>query len=104
MKPRCLFKVSDAIEIRGHGIALFPGIIAIDDEKYRIGTVVELHRPNGSVVQTKIAGIELGTPIPKDHSFIIILKEPSCKEDIPIGTEVWSVEFTLNPRRPGNSV
>jgi hypothetical protein len=88
--PRCLFVVSDTFIIRGRGIVLCPGIIPKGEERFRWGDSVELRRPDGTVLRVKIA-IELLSPTPKDGSFPILLAEPSRKEDVPIGTEVWSI-------------
>jgi len=89
---RCLFVVSDTFIIKGRGIILIPGIKPQGDERFRVGDIVELRKPNGIATHAKIAGIEMFTPPPADGSFPILLKESSVEiADVPIGTEVWSL-------------
>lgn len=73
----------------GRGLVLIPGIVPIGDERFRIGDPLLLKRPDGSEVRTTIGGIELMIPV-RNHDFTIVLKE-LIKEDVPIGTEVWSI-------------
>ena len=89
--PRCLFRVSHTFVNQRRGVVLLPGVIPQGDERFRIGDRVELHRSDGSVQVTTIAGLELMHPRPPDGSVAILLNESVQREDVPIGTEVWSV-------------
>lgn len=87
MSSRCLFRVSFAFLIKGRGIVLEPGITPAEGEKFRVGDTLRLVRPNGSSEIVSIAGFELfsGEAAP------ILLKESLTKEQVPVGTEVWSI-------------
>lgn len=87
---RCLFTVKDAFAIRDRGLVLVPGIIPIGDERFRVGDPIVLRRPDGTSVDTRIGGLEMLDPNP-NRDTVIMLKEFS-KEDVPIGTEVWSAD------------
>ena len=87
---RHLFTVEDAFAIRQRGVIVVPGITPEDGEVFRIGDPLELRRPDGTRRRTTIAGIEmfgrrdLTAPVP------ILLPKDITKDDVPIGTEVWS--------------
>ena len=88
--PRCLFRVSHTLRIQRR-IVLWPGVIPQDDERFRIGDRVELRRPDGSFQPATISGLEIFSPAPRDGSVAVLLDESVRQEDVPIGTEVWSV-------------
>ena len=85
---RRLFTVEATFAVRGRGLVLVPGIIPEEDERFRVGDRITLRRPDGSSIGTRIGGLELLDPNPR-HDVVIMLKE-SAKEDVPVGTEVWS--------------
>jgi hypothetical protein len=87
---RCLFVVEDTFLIRGRGLVPVPGIIPEGEERFRVGDRIMLKRPDGSEMEWEIGGLELLCPNPR-HDVVILLKGMS-KEDIPIGTEIWSVD------------
>jgi len=89
--PQCLFTVTHTFMLPNHGIALMPGIAPKGEERFRVGDFVELRRPDRSILQVKITGIEMLSPVPADRSFPIVIKEIKRKDDVPIGTEVWSI-------------
>jgi hypothetical protein len=84
---RLLFIVEHTFFLPRHGIALFPGIVPVGEELFRVGSPILLKRPDGSEVQTSIAGMELPTPNP-GGVFVPFFKELG-KGDVPVGTEVW---------------
>jgi hypothetical protein len=88
--PRCLFIVTDTFLIRGRGIVLIPGIVPIGQERFHVGDPVRLKRPDGSDVRRVISGIELPYLNPSGGASILV--KDLTKEDVPIGTEVWSVD------------
>ena len=90
MTSRCLFVVEDSFLIRGRGLVLVPGIIPEGDERFRVGNPIRLKRPDGSAIDTSIGGLELVCPNPRMDA-VIMLNDLS-KEDVPIGTEVWSID------------
>ena len=74
--------------IRGRGRVPVPGIIPVGDERVRAGDPLLLRRPDGSELRTTIGSLEILDPNPT-HQVVVLLKELG-KEDVPIGTEVWS--------------
>ena len=69
---------------------LFPGIIPVQNEYFRIGDSIVLRKPDGTSSNAQIGGLEMLDPNPS-YEVVIMIKELT-KEDIPIGTEVWSVD------------
>ena len=104
--PKCLFVVEGHFRIQGRGLFLLPGILIEldgpfppDEIIFRIGDKVELRRPDGSVLNTEIAGAEWLTrtrtesEVPRRSScFILQFSEQLEPSDAPVGTEVWIVE------------
>jgi len=88
---RRLFTVEDRFYIDGRGLIPVPGIVPEHGERYRVGDPIELRRPDGSVLRTRIGGIEMINPTPQRSDTIILLRE-CTKDDVPVGTEVWSVD------------
>jgi len=85
---RTLFTVEDAFTIRGRGTILVPGLIPQGDERFRVGDLVRLLRPDGSEVEKPIGGIDMFN-VPAHGGYAIVVALP--KQEVPIGTEVWSV-------------
>jgi hypothetical protein len=77
-----LFIVEQVFLITGRGVTLLPGL---GKNFVPVGTQIKLVRPDKSVLHTKIAGITFET---RD----ILVGPEIRKEDIPIGTEVWTIE------------
>jgi hypothetical protein len=76
--------------IRGRGLVPVPGIVPVGDERFGIGDSLLLKRPDGTEVHTTIHGLECLDPN-LTNQVVVLLKE-LAKEDVPNGTEVWSVE------------
>jgi hypothetical protein len=87
--PRRLFTVSDTFFIRGRGLVPVSGIIPVGDERFRAGDPLLLKRPDGSEVRTTIGCLEILDPNPTNQ--VVVLLKGLSKEDVPVGTEVWSV-------------
>jgi hypothetical protein len=77
-----LFIVEQVFTITDRGVVLLPGL---GENVVRIGTPIRLVRPDKSVLDTKIAGITFET---RD----ILVGPEVRKEDVPVGTEVWTIE------------
>jgi hypothetical protein len=92
---RRLFNVTNLFTIRGWGIVLLPGIVPINHERFGPGDPLLLKRPDGTELQTRIKWLEWrGTyleesPGPRPYT---VLLEGLIEEDVPQGTEVWSVD------------
>jgi hypothetical protein len=93
-----LFIVEDTFAIKGRGLVLAPGIVPVGEERFRVGDPLLLKRPDGSTVDVSIGGVELLCPNPR-HNVVIMLKGLS-KEDVPVGTEVWSSVGQDQPELP----
>ncbi len=89
---RLLFVVEDRFEIAEHGLVPVPGFQPIDDERFMVGDLIRLRKPDGTDTVVPIGGIEL--PNPNPNHLIVILLKGLTKADVPIGTEVWSIEHT----------
>lgn len=85
--PVLLFTVTDTFLIRGHDLILAPGISSNHDN-VRVGDPLRLKRPDGSILESAIGSIEMLTPNPM-RVFPIAVRNLS-KDDVPIGTEVWT--------------
>jgi translation elongation factor EF-Tu-like GTPase len=88
---RLLFVVEDTFAIRGRGLVIVPGIVQRADEVFRVGDPLRLKRPDGTELLTAVGGLEMFmSPVPGEE--IPILLRELGKEDIPVGSEVWSVD------------
>jgi hypothetical protein len=87
---RWLSKVEDTFSIAGRGLVFVPGIIPTGDEKVRVGDPLLLKRPDGKWVDTVISGLELVCPNPRRE--VCFLLKGLTKDDVPVGTEAWSVD------------
>jgi hypothetical protein len=100
---RLLFVVEGAFLIRGRGLLVLPGITPSEDERYSRGDPILLRRPDGSAKLWRIGQIELMmTPVPRAEVPIVL--EGLGSDDVPVGTEVWSVagdESTLGRHAGG---
>jgi hypothetical protein len=88
MMERRLFTVTDTFLIQDRGLVLVPGIAPVDDESFRVGDALLLKRPDGVEITTTIGGLELLCPNPKNE--VVVMLHEFGKEDVPLGTEVWS--------------
>jgi hypothetical protein len=85
-----LLVVEATFTVTGRGLVLVPGILPEGDERFRAGNPILLRKLDGSSVATRIAALELLCPNPR-RDVVIMLKELT-KSDVPVGTEVWSVD------------
>ena len=72
-------------------MVLLPELKPIGDEKFKVGDPLRLRRPNGADEAVRIGGIEFLKPVHGRCQVVVMLLGMS-KEDVPIGTEVWSEE------------
>jgi hypothetical protein len=91
---RRLFTVSDTFLIRGRGLVPVPGL-PISEERFRAGDPLLLKRPDGTELRTTIGSLEILDPNPTNQ--VVVLLKELVKEDVPIGTEVWSVDGEKAP-------
>ena len=88
---RLLFVVEDTFFIKGRGLVLVPGIVPQGEE--RIGDTLVFKRPDGSHLKWTIGGFEMihCTP-PKQTTDMFIVLKGLNQDDVPIGSEVWSID------------
>jgi len=100
---RLLFTVEDTFLIEGRGLVPVPGIVPQGDEVFHVGDPIRLKRPDGSEIEWQIGGLEMLYPRPPQNDVCILLKGLN-KDDVPIDTEVWSVDSECDtsvfPSRP----
>ena len=89
MMGRRLFSVEHTFVVKGHGLVLVPGIVPEGDECFRAADPILLRKPDGTTIATRIGALELLCPNPRGD-VVVMLKE-LAKADVPVGTEVWSV-------------
>jgi hypothetical protein len=88
---RRLFVVEDTFFIKGRGLVPVPGIVPQAEERFRVGDPIVLKRPDGSHTEWTIGGLEMiSCSPPRPRTDVVILLKDLNKEDVPIGTEVWS--------------
>jgi len=87
---RRLFVVEDTFTIKGRGQVLVPAILPEGDECFRAGDPILLRKPDGSAIATRIGALEMLCPNPRGD--VVILLKEFAKADVPVGTEVWSVD------------
>ncbi len=88
---RRLFIVEDTFSIKGRGLVPVHGILPQGEERFLVGDPIQLRRPDGSRLEWKIGGIEIICGARPRHDVVILLQSLG-KDDVPIGTEVWSVD------------
>jgi hypothetical protein len=64
--------------------------IKIKDAKLKKGDEIELRRAEGLPLITKVESIPMINPHDPEQLFSFSLPEGINKEDVPVGTEVWS--------------
>ena len=68
-----------------------PGIMPEGGESFRVGDPIRLKRPDGSELDWRIGGLEMICASPPRHD-VVILIVGLTKVDVPVGTEVWSID------------
>jgi hypothetical protein len=94
-----LFTVAETFTVPGRGVCLLPELTPGVDERFEVGDSLRLRRPNGAEDSVRIAGLEflkrLDGPCP-----LVVMLSGVCQEDVPIGTEVWSIDQSPCGRFP----
>lgn len=81
-----IFVIEDHFQIKGRGLIIV-GKIEKELTELKIGTPMIICRPDGSEVETKVAGIDMFSP--PNFEFEAILVYNLTKDDIPIGSSVF---------------
>ena len=86
-------RVEDAFQINGRGLVLVPGIVPQGEERILIGMPLLMRRPDGTELNWTVGGIEMISVSPYvPRNDVVILLRDLDKSEVPIGTEVWSVD------------
>lgn len=86
-----LFTVVDTFMIEKRGLVLAADVRG-DQVSLRVGESIELRRPDGSTVVSRVVGIARFVPYDPERTLDILLPPGISKEDVPAGTQVWSHE------------
>jgi len=84
---RILSVVDEVFDIAGRGCVIFPGVPIDSPYRVKVRDPIQLIRPDKSIVETYIAGIEIFTGAVAGP-FPILMPPEIQKSDIPIGTKV----------------
>ncbi len=86
-------EVEDVFEIRGRGCVIVPGIPYSFELTVGIGSELEIHNPSGSVVLTKLKGVEmLNRGKPMNHIPFCVTLDVK-KGDIEIGAKLYLINY-----------
>jgi len=88
----CLMRVhsstiEDVFQIDGRGCIVVPGLSLDDDPHVCVGDPITLRRPDGTELQTNVAGIEMIRTLNR-NAMPILLPKKIQKNDVPIGSEL----------------
>src|SRR5947209_336322 len=89
---RRLFIVENCWTIKGRGVVPEPALVPIGDELFRVGDPVLLKRPDGTTLLSRIGALMIFTIPPRIGDEAPILLPDLRKEDVTVGTEIWSVD------------
>jgi hypothetical protein len=102
--------IQDVFQIDGRGCVVVPGLLLDADPHVCIGDPAILRRPDGTEIQTFVAGIEMIRTLDR-NAMPILLPKTVHKNDVPIGTELVITETRSrddDPNKPlfniGNNV
>jgi len=106
--PHHLYTVEAVWTIESRGLVL-EGFRAEQYPLFRVGGHVDLNRPDGTVLRAEIVGVEYPPSVkcvgqrPEDPRYGVLVSRELNKDDVPIGTEVWSVDEPETPAGPGRA-
>jgi hypothetical protein len=90
---RLLFRVEETFNVPGRGVVLLPELRPIGPERFSVGDPLVLKHPSGIEENVRIEGLCFLTPRDFKCQLVVMLSGKN-KDDIPIGTEVWSIDKT----------
>jgi hypothetical protein len=81
--------VEDSFQITGRGCVIVPSKPRSPKFQLRAKDRIQLRYPDGRIIETYIAAIEMVCgPKVKDR-LAFLLPQPITKSDVPSGTEIW---------------
>ena len=90
-----IFNVADVWQEPDHIVVISD--VSDNEVDFRQGDLLELRRPDGSIVQVRGGSIFFDPPA--ERPFAVVLKELG-QDEVPIGTQVWLVNPERQPRKP----
>jgi len=82
--------VTNVFTITGRGIVLCPELLPIGDERFRTNDALRLKRPDGTEEIVRISDLGVAKTL-SGRSEVLVRLEDKTREDVPVGTEVWSL-------------
>ncbi len=95
--------IHDVFQIDDRGCVVLPGLLLDADPHVCIGDPVTLRRPDGTEIQTSVAGIEMIHTLDR-NAMPILLPKNIHKDDLPIGTELTITESRPRDDNPDQSL
>jgi len=95
--------IEDVFQIDGRGCVVVPGLLLASDPHVCIGDPAILRLPDGSEIQTTVAGLEMIRTIHR-KAMPVLLPKNIRKADVPIGTELAITETRLRDDDPNKSL
>ncbi len=91
--PQFLYVVTEVFDIAGRFVIAVPGIPP-ETQGIRKHTALELRRPDGSILPTRVQDVAMVSPYDPRRPIQFSFPPGLTKADIPVGTEVWLAEGT----------
>ena len=88
-----LFTVTETFVMPGRCLVLLPELQPVGEERFKVGDLLRLRRPDGVEDSVRIGGLEFLKPLDGKCQLVVTLSRME-QEDVPVGTEVWSVNET----------
>jgi hypothetical protein len=86
-----LFRATDVFALRAGRVVIATDCLLRLAAELRVSQPLEFRNPDGSVVRSAIAGIEMADPPNPDRTFAFPLPAGMPAEAVQIGAEVWSL-------------
>jgi hypothetical protein len=88
-----LSKVEDAFQISGHGCVVVAAVSRSNLKvRLHVRDSIQLRIPDGSVLDTYVAGIEIVCGPEARDNLAFLLPEDISKQGVPAGTEIWLIQ------------
>lgn len=95
--------IEDVFQIDGRGCIVVPGLLLDADPHVCIGDPATLRRPDGTEIQTLVAGIEMIRTLDR-NAMPILLPKNIHKDEVPIGTELAITETRPRDDNPNKAL
>ena len=82
-------KVEDTFEIQERGFVIVLAALSGSDFRLHKEDPIQMRTPEGKVIETRIASIELIKPVSGPCQMALLLPRDIVRSDIPADTEIW---------------